>query len=296
MKDYYEILGLIKGASEGEIKKSYRKLALKYHPDRNPDNPESEEKFKKISEAYAVLSDPQKKKQYDTFGSSQFHQQYSQEDIFRGADFSSIFNDVDLGGGGGFDSLFSRFFGGQQTHSHSRKGQDIEYSLKIDFLEALNGGRKRVYFHLNDGSSRDIKIRVPAGIKSGTNLRVVGNGMPSFYGGQNGDLFVKVEVAEHLQFTRKGQDIYTSLSLSFSEALLGCSSKIKTPQGEEKKIKIPKGVQPGSKIRLRGLGFPSVKGISADCGHFYIVLELRLPKNLTTEQTKLVQKMKDLGL
>ena len=141
MSDYYEILGLQKGASDDDIKRAYRKLALKYHPDRNAGNKEYEEKFKKISEAYAVLSDSEKRKQYDTFGSSGFHQRYSADDIFRGTDFHSIFNDFNFGGGGGgggFDQIFSQMFSGGGSR-RSMKGQDVEYPIRISFEESFSG-------------------------------------------------------------------------------------------------------------------------------------------------------------
>ena len=308
MADYYKTLGIDKGCSGDEIKKAYRKLALKYHPDRNKGDKTAESKFKEISEAYAVLSDDKKRAQYDQFGDASFHQHYSAEDIFRGTDFSSVFRDFDLGGGG-MDSFLGRIFGqgfggggggfaghgagGFHPGFGNAKGQDVEYKLQIGFDEALRGSERNVQFSLSSGSKQDIKVRIPAGIKSGGKLRVSGKGAPSPTGGDAGDLYIIVDVAAHPDFRRQEQNIEVDLDLKVSEAILGCSKEINTPGGA-KKIKIPAGVKPGTKIRLKGLGFPSLGATPQ--GDLFAVVQLAIPKSLDESQQAAVRALQEVDL
>jgi curved DNA-binding protein len=299
LADYYETLGVNKGASGDEIKKAYRALALKYHPDKNPDDKAAEEKFKVISEAYAVLSDKQKKQEYDTYGASGFGQKYSSEDIFRNTDFSSIFGDFDMGGGG-HQNIFSNLLGGAggpQSYGRAagpQKGQDVEYSVDVGFHEVYEGGERQVNFRLNDGTKRDLKIKIPAGIKNGGKLRVSGKGAPSHSGGPAGDLYITVNMANHPSFTRVGADIESKITLRLSDALLGCSTDVETPDGS-KKIKIPAGVKPGTKIRLKNLGFKT-PGKGQDRGDLFAIVEFDLPKKLSKEQKKVVEELQEAGL
>ena len=289
MQNYYETLGVPKGSGEADIKKAYRKLAMQYHPDRNPNNKEAEEKFKQINEAYAVLSDSQKKKQYDTFGDQRFHQQYSTEDIFRGTDFSSIFDEMGLGGQG---NIFSSIFGGRRGGQGPQKGQDVEYPLQLGFMEAYQGTEKRISFKLSDGTEREITVKIPKGVRSGAKLRISGRGAPSRNGGPAGDLFVQIQVGDHPDFKRVEDDIEVTLPLKISEAFLGCSKTVQTPDGE-KKIKIPAGVKAGTRIRLKGLGFATPGGQLAD---LYAVVDLEVPKDLNSEQKKAIEVMAEAGL
>ncbi len=300
MADYYKTLGVEKGASADEIKKSYRKLAMKHHPDRNKGDKASEEKFKEISEAYAVLSDDEKKKQYDAFGDSRFHQQYSQEDIFRNTDFGQVFNDFDMGGGMG--DIFSRIFGGAggargfEGFGGGRgmpKGQDVEFPLTVSFHEAFQGGERPVNFKLSDGTHRQLKVRVPKGARNGGKLKVGGMGAPSPHGGQAGDLFVILEVAPHPTMERDGDDILVHLPLKISEALLGASKDVETMDGI-KKVKIPDGVKPGTKVRLKGLGFP-IAGKDKR-GDFYVVVDLAIPQKLTDVQKDAALALQNVDL
>jgi curved DNA-binding protein len=303
MSDYYKILEVDKNASEADIKKSYRKLALKYHPDRNPGDKAAEDKFKKISEAYAVLSDTQKKKQYDTFGDSRFHQQYSQEDIFRGADFGNIFKDAGFDASDIFGRIFGGAFGGGSGGGRggfgggfgheSMSGQDLEYQLTLPFSDAYHGCERSIQFKLSDGSSRDFTVKIPAGVRDGGKLRVAGKGGPSPYGGKPGDLYVHISVANHPQFARNGDDIEGKLPLKISEALLGCSKEVATLEGL-KKLKIPAGVKPGTRIRLKELGFP-IPGKKSR-GDFYAVVEYQVPPDLTARQQELIQSLAAAGL
>ena len=297
MENYYDTLGVAKTANEAEIKKAYRKLAMQYHPDRNPDDKSAEEKFKKINEAYAVLSDADKKRQYDTVGDSRFHQQYSSEDIFRGTDFSSIFDEMGLGGR---SSFFSSFFGGAGGGPRAggfgqqgpAKGQDVEFPVTIGFLDAYRGVDKPISFKLTDGTEREMSVKIPKGVKTGSKLRIAGRGAPSRSGGPAGDLFVVIHVLEHPEFKRVDDNIEVPLSLKVSEAFLGASKGVNTPEGE-KKVKIPAGVKAGTKIRLKGLGFPIAGG---NVGDLYAVVDLNVIKDLNSAQKNAIEAMAEAGL
>lgn len=299
MADYYDTLGIKKGASEEEIKKAYRKLAMKFHPDRNPGNKTAEEKFKKISEAYAVLSDSEKRRQYDMFGDQKFHQNFSQEDIFRGADFRNIFSDAGFDGHDIFSRIFGAGFGGPGFGGRSGfggpppRGQDIEYPLTISFQEAYKGAERHLNFSLSDGSSRDLTIKIPAGVGDGGKLRIAGKGAAGPMGGAPGDLFVVISVAQHPVYTRSGNDIDGKLKLKLSEALKGCSKEVETLEGP-KRIKVPSGVKPGTKIRLRNLGFP-VPGKTLR-GDFFAVIEYEVPENLSPNQLMAIEHLAEVGL
>ena len=315
MANYYDTLEVKKGASDDEIKKSYRKLAMKFHPDRNPGDKSAEEQFKKISEAYAVLSDSEKRRQYDMFGDQKFHQNFSQEDIFRGADFRNIFTDAGFDGGDIFSRIFGAGFGGAGfgeggfggagfggTGGRSGrsgfggpppKGQDVEYPVTISFQEAFKGSERHISFRLSDGSSRDLTIKIPAGVSDGGKLRLAGKGAPSQYGGQPGELYCVISVAPHPLFIRQGNDVDGKLILKLSEALRGCSKDVETLDGA-KKIKIPSGVKPGTKIRLKNLGFP-IPGKS-NRGDFFAVVEYDVPHSLNERQMDLVNSLAEAGL
>jgi curved DNA-binding protein len=300
MRDYYEVLGVSKNSNADEIKKSYRKLALKYHPDRNQGSADAESKFKEISEAYAVLSDPEKKRQYDMVGSSGFHQRYSQEDIFRNTDYGSVFEEFDLGG-----DIFSRIFGsmgggpagrrgaGGFGGARQMKGQDVDINLEITFEEAFQGAKRPVNFSLSDGSSVSLSISIPKGTKEGTKLRVSGKGAKSPYpNGMAGDLYVTICVLPHPKFKRSGDDIEIEVPVKISEALLGTHKEVETFDGS-KKIKIPAGVKPGTKLRLKELGFFSQNGQRGD---FFATIAYDIPPSLSKEQKQEIEKLAKVGL
>ncbi len=299
MSDYYQILGVNKDASPSEIKSSYRKLAIKYHPDRNPGDQKAEQEFKKISEAYAVLSDAEKKKQYDSFGDSGFHERYSSEDIFRGMDFQDIFSDLGFGarGGGGFDSILHQMFGGNSTHgaSSSQRGVNVSYQMSISLLEAYKGCRKQVSYHLKNGSKREFNVFIPAGIQDGKKLRVAGKGESFSAGGVSGDLFIQIHVSPDESYKRVGEiDLETTLTLKPSELLLGAVKEVDTLEGA-RSLNIPAGLSPGVRMRMKGYGFPHISDKLVR-GDLFVVIKCLIPKTLNTAQKKQVEELRLVGL
>jgi len=299
--DYYKALGIEKGASADEIKKAFRKLAVKYHPDRNPDNKAAEDKFKEINEAYAVLSDPKKKEQYDTFGSSGFHQQYSQEDIFRGFDFGNAYKDMGGGfGGGGAEDIFSRLFGGAFGRGGGRggfqagpqRGGDHEMEISVSFRDAALGAEKQIAFRRN-GQREELKIKIPAGVDNGSKIRIAGKGAPGEGGGPAGDLFLILRVLPDATFTRDGGDLLVDRFIPFSAACLGTSLDVPTMDGD-KRIKVPPGIQPGTKIRLKGCGIKPHSSNSK--GDLYVKIGVHIPEVLNAGQKKLVEELAAKGL
>jgi len=298
MANYYDVLGIQKQASPDEIKKAYRKLAMKYHPDRNKDDAQAEEKFKQVSEAYAVLSDKEKRKKYDQFGAEGFKQRYSQDDIFRGFDLNEILRNFGVGGsrssfGGGFSGggdPFAEFFGGRPQRP--QKGQDMVSDITITFEEAARGGEKRFSVQ-RPGGTEDTSVKIPAGIEEGKKLRLAGKGFAGPNGGPAGDLYFKVRIQPHPLFKREGADVVIEQSVKLSEALLGTVIEVPSLEGP-KQVKVPAGTQPHSKLRLQGLGFPTIK--TGQKGDQIVRINVTYPKTLTADQEKMIQKLRDLGL
>lgn len=310
--DYYETLGVAKGATKDEIKKAYRKLALKYHPDKNAGNKEAEEKFKKISEAYAVLSDQEKRREYDTYGSSGFRQRYSQEDIFRGFDINDILRQFGFGnasfrssGGfrtttqtGGFENFFSNAgmgngCGGGGCRPQPIKGENLTYEITISLQDVLHGTEKTINLRHN-GRDNNISVKIPKGIEAGKRLRLSGKGSPSMSGGPPGDLYLKVNIAPDPVFTRDGDDLLMEKRIPFSQACLGTKIDVQTLDGKTFKVKVPAGVQQESKLRIKGHGLPS--GPIGKRGDIYVKIAVKIPKKLTREQKKAVQALAEAGL
>ncbi|OPY10212.1 MAG: Chaperone protein DnaJ [Syntrophus sp. PtaB.Bin001] len=316
-EDYYKILGLEKNASKDEIKKAYRKLALKYHPDKNPNNKEAEEKFKKISEAYAVLSDEEKRKQYDSFGSDTFSQKYTQEDIFRNFDINQILRDFGFGGLGGYGSggartyrtggrtrsysthgggidPFADLFGGQSQYTQvPQKGQDLQYNLSITLEESVFGAEKKIALQKADRVD-EINIKIPKGISTGKKLRLAGKGNPGMKGGSPGDLYLNITVMPHPLFSREGNDIYIEKTINFSQAALGTTIEIPTLDGSVKRVKVPPGTQNNTKIRMKGYGVQGLKG--GNKGDQYIKITVSVPRKLSDKQTQLIKALAEEGL
>jgi curved DNA-binding protein len=315
-EDYYKILGVSKNATETEIKKTYRKLAMQYHPDRNPGDKSAEEKFKKINEAYAVLGDKDKRTQYDRFGSAGFHQRYSQEDIFRGFDVGDLFKDM----GFGSEDIFSRIFGGARRggsygpgfggrargaghrgedlfgggygqEGYAPQGRDLSMDLTIDFMEAVNGCEKKIAY-IVDGARNEISVKIPRGISSGQKLRLGGKGERG-PASAPGDLYVTIQVQEHPVFKREGDDILVEKEIKLSEAILGTSLEVPTVTGAST-IKVPPGIQSHTRLRLKGLGVHHFKGSGR--GDAYVKIIVQIPRHLTAQQKKMIEKIAEEGL
>ncbi|MDM8540216.1 J domain-containing protein [Desulfococcaceae bacterium HSG9] len=293
--DYYKILGVNKNASDGDIKKAYRKLAMKYHPDRLGSDKAAEEKFKTISEAYAVLSDKEKRKQYDMFGSNGFQQRYSQEDIFRGFDLNNILREFGFGGGGGFGNNTRFDFGGRPGGRNQRpvKGADLEYELPLTLSEVINGTDKTISYN-HDGQANKIAIKIPKGMVSGKKLRLNGKGQPSAYGGPSGDLFVKARVNTDPLFRIEGHDLYFNREIKLSEALLGTQLAIPTPDNRQLSLKIPSGTKHKTKFRLSGNGLPHINDTQK--GDLYVEIKVKMAKTLNEQQIQLIEKLAETGL
>jgi len=313
-RDYYEVLGVSRNASEDDMKKAYRKLALKFHPDRNKGDKEAEERFKEINEAYAVLSDTEKRQQYDTFGAEGFHQRFTQEDIFRNANFGDIFRDLGFsddifssifGGGVGRGARRSRSAGGEFGFNQffrrgapgyeqpmSQRGADLVTDLEISLEEAARGGERRL--SLGRGSSAgEISVKIPPGIRSGQKLRLAGKGQAVPHGGAPGDLLIRVHVRDHPSFTREGDDIIVEKHVSFSQAALGTTIEVQTLNGM-RRVKVPPGTQSHTRLRLKGQGIPHMKGDGK--GNFYVKVVVSVPKRLTGRQKELIEQLSKEGV
>lgn len=290
-KDYYAVLGIDKTADKDAIKKAYRKLAVKYHPDKNPGDKVAEERFKEITEAYAVLSDEEKRRQYDQFGEAGFHQRFSQDDIFRNVDLNDLFREFGIGG----DDLFTQMFGGRRggsVHGAPRrpvKGQNLLMRLAIPFRQSILGGERQIDL-ARHGHGEPIRVKIPPGVEHGQKLRVSGKGAPSPTDGPPGDLLLEIEVLADPVFERRDRDLIVTVTVPFSGACLGTSTEVQTLDGQ-KRVKIRPGTRSGSRIRLKGFGVPG-----DPAGDLYAVIEVAVPEKLTAEQEELLEKLRNAGL
>ena len=352
-KDYYEVLGISKTATDAEIKSAFRKMAKQYHPDINK-APDAAEKFKEAQEAYAVLSDPNKRKQYDQYGHAAFDNNGESGGYdFSGFDFSDIFSDL-------FGSSFGGFnFGGRSTTSRgSRKGDDSLVRVNLTFLEAINGCKKTIKVASSEAcpdcngkgglgektcsachgsgtvtseqrsifgsfmtrttcdtchgkgttyektcttchgtgkinKTKEIEVKVPAGVDNGNQLRVAGKGEAGYNGGPNGDLYIEFKVEEHPIFEREEDDIYLFLPITIVDCVLGCKKDVPTIDGTIK-LTIPENSKTGDKLRIKGKGVPNVN--IGKKGDMYVVLNILPPTKLTREQKTLLEKLRDTDL
>ena len=300
-KDYYKILGVDKKASQDDIKKAFRKLAVKYHPDKNKDNRAAEEKFKLINEANEVLSDPEKRKKYDTLGENWRQYEHAGSRPSGGArsgngrsgpftfegDFSDIFGQ---GGGSGFSDFFEQFFGGGAAGGERRsrtthfKGQDYQTEMEITLEEAYHGTHRLI--QLED---EKLRIATKPGVHDDQQLRIKGKGGKGS-NESHGDLYVRVSVAPHPRYSRKGDDLYATQTIDLFTAVLGGSAIVDTMSGQIK-IKIDPGTQGGKTIRIRGKGMP-VYGKVNQFGDLYVELQVHIPEQLTDKQRELFEQLK----
>lgn len=295
-KNYYDILGVNESASEKEIKQAFRKLAKKYHPDANPDNPEAEAKFKEINEAYEVLSDKEKRAQYDRFGSAfpgagfggNGGQYYTNVD-FGSESFSDVLENL-FGGLGGFGRTSGRSAGWGSTvreqPGRAAQGRDLEQPVTISLYEAYHGATRRV-----TKGNRTINVNLPAGARTGTKVRVSGEGEPGVMGGPAGDLYLVIEVAPDPTFERDGDDLSTEIRVDMFSAMLGGEAEVPTMAGKVK-LSIPPGTQSGRKFRLSGKGMPRLKQ-KGEFGNLYARVLVTVPEHLTDEQRQLVEQLRD---
>jgi len=299
-RDYYDTLGVPRGASEDEIRRAYRKLARENHPDVNKD-PDAEDRFKAISEAYEVLRDPEKREAYDRFGENWKAGQGVSEDDLRGARRGAPhggFRDVrmDFGDGEGFSDFFDSFFSGRRTRpgggfadfgDFSMRGGDHEAELELSLEEAFRGGKRKL--SLADG--RDYEVNIPAGVRDGQRIRLAGEGAAGTGGGPSGDLFLRVRIRPDKRFRREGQDLYVDVPVTPWEAALGASVDVPTLEGS-RKVKVPAGSSSDRQLRLRGQGMASG---SDRRGDLYAVVKIRVPKRLTAEERELFERLAEVS-
>ena len=287
--DYYKILGVDKSASEDDIKKAYRKLARKLHPDLNPNDKEAHQKFQQVNEANEVLSDPEKRKKYDQYGkdwqhADQFEQQRQsrQQSSYAGGEHFSGDDDGD------FSSFFESMFGGSGRSRQTKfRGQDYRAELKVNLVDAMDTHPQTLTVN-----GKNVRITIPAGIENGQVIKLKGYGAPGVNGGPSGDLFITFSIIPHPNFKRSGNDLFTTTNIDLYTALLGGETTIDTLKGKVK-LKVNPETQPGTKIRLKGKGFPVYKK-EGQAGDLYVTYEVKLPTNLTEKQKALFTELSNL--
>ncbi len=287
-RDYYEILGVGKNASDDEIKKAYRKLALKYHPDKNPGNKEAEEKFKEVSEAHEVLSDKQKRARYDQFGHAGVGGAGSAAgNPFENGSFN--FNgqgfNFDFGGSGGLDDILGSIFGFGGGQRRPARGADHRTVVVLTFEEAVFGATKTI----NVGG-KELKIKIPEGIDDGMSIRLSGKGGAAPKGGTKGDLYVVVRVKPHKHLTREGSIILSEVKISMVDAALGTEIDVETVDGDVR-MRVPAGTQSGTPFKLSGHGVPLMRS-DGDRGPHIVTVIVETPKNLTKHQKELLEEFR----
>lgn len=309
-QDFYDVLGVPRTATVDEIKKAYKKLARKYHPDLNPGNKQAEDKFKAISEAYSVLSDEKKRAAYDRFGNAEGMPNVDWgtgggptggipwEEILRNFDArqggrrgGAGAGPGGVGGGAfGFEDIFGDLFGGGRRGGRARgaPGADVEVAVEIPFLLAVQGGARDISVDVG-GRVENVHLKVPAGMKDGARIRIPGRGGPGQHGGPAGDLMIVARVLPHPVLTRDGDDLHIDVPVTVGEAALGASIEVPTLKGT-RKLKIPAGTQGGQKVRIAGEGVPRREG---GAGDYYVHIQIAIPKDLDASAKELVERLEE---
>lgn len=295
-KNFYETLGVSRDASDAEIKKAFRKLAQKHHPDAGG----NEAEFKKISEAYETLSDPKKRKEYDQilmyggipgadFGGDGGRGRAYTYTNMDGVDFSDIFGGAAQGGFGGFD--FADIFGGGRARAHApQKGSDLTMTMDVSFEEALQGSERKVSYRVpSTGEEQTLTVKIPAGAVNGGKLRYKKRGEMGINGAERGDLVIVTKVAEHPVFKRDGADVRLDLPVTIYEATLGASIEVPTPAGKTVRLKLPKGTQNGKVFRFKDLGAPNVKK-KGTFGTLYVTIRVEIPARLSAKEREYLEQ------
>jgi len=321
-KDYYKILGVSRNASEKEIKQAYRRLARKHHPDLNPGDKSAEAKFKEINAAYEVLSNPEKRKKYDQFGeqweyAEQFAKSGGQERVRW--DFGKGGTTFEHGDPSGFGDIFSSLFGDSGIGSRMRgprRGQDIESTIEVSLEEAYHGSKRVVQLQIEEpctacgGTGRvgnrvcticngaggkvnpkRLEVKIPAGVRDGSRIRIAGEGVSGRAGGKKGDLYLVAKVLPHKLFERKGDDLYTEVSVPLATVMLGGEVRLPTLKGNLS-LKIPPETQNGRVFRMAGKGMPQLG--NSKYGNMFAKVKVVLPTNLTGEEKKLFERLRSL--
>jgi curved DNA-binding protein len=284
-RDYYEVLGVPRGAGDEEIRSAYRKLAREYHPDVNKD-PGAEDRFKEVSEAYEVLRDPEKREKYERLGANW----KAGEDVSGASGFGGGFGGggaQEFGDGDGFSDFFESFFGGRRGspgfEGFSMRGGDQEASLEVTLEEAARGGKRMI--SLADG--RDFEVQIPPGVRDGQKIRLAGQGGEGASGGPAGDLYLRVRIKRHPRFRREGDDLVVEIPVAPWEAALGATVPVPTLDGNAK-VKVPAGSSSGRRLRLKGEGMPGPGGRKGD---LYASLRIVVPKKLEKRERELFEEL-----
>ena len=290
--DYYKILGVDKSASQDDVKKAYKKLARKYHPDLNPNDPDAHRKFQEINEANEVLSDPEKRKKYDQYGENWKHadefeaqqQQYRQYQNGQGggAYWSSS------GDGSEFSEQMFGGMGGRGRHSHGFRGQDYTTELQVSLTDAAKTHKQIITVN-----GKNLRITIPAGIADGQTIKLRGQGGPGVNGGPAGDLYITFHISEDSRFKRVGDDLYVTVPLNLYTAILGGEQIVETMDSKAK-LKVKPGTQNNTKVRLRGKGFPVYKE-EGKFGDMIVTYSIDIPTNLTDKQKELFREIQSLN-
>lgn len=290
-QDYYKILNLPTTATQDEIKKSYRKLARKYHPDLNPNNKEAEKKFKEINEANEVLSNAENRKKYDQYGkdwkhADAFEAQQKQQKTQSGRNTGQQFRQEDVGY---FSDFFESMFGGQESQYAQTKfrGQDLNAELQFKLTDVYKTQKQELTVN-----NKNIRITIPAGIENGQTIKIAGHGSPGVNGGPKGDLYITFKIVNDTQFKRDGNNLYKNEEIDLYTALLGGDIIVDTFDGKVK-LKVAPETQSGKSVKLKGKGFPVYKK-EGQFGDLYINYQVKLPTNLSEEEKELLSKLKTL--